>query len=146
MTSSFPHTAGNYVHRMRRPFIVNEIIGHGADARVTILRDNPTRVLKYCFPDDEDAAQNLDQEKNILALFGRHPLLIRLQSVSERGLILEYYPLGSLRDYYSKALPPYVHRCHERGFRNLYRSLGLRHAVATRDAVRCRRDLIRDRA
>ena len=36
--------------------------------------------------------------------------------------------------------------CHERGFGNLHRSLGLRHAVATGDAVRCRRDLIRDRA
>src|SRR5271169_5287428 len=95
---------------MRRPSIVNEIVGHGSDARVALFRDDPTRVLKYCFLDDEDAAQNLEQEKNILALLGHHPLITRLHCVSERGLIFEYYPLGSLRNYYTKALSPYRDR------------------------------------
>ena len=112
MSSPPPRTAVKYAYRMRRPSIVDEIVGHGADARVALFRHDHTRVLKYCFPDDEDAVQNLEQEKNILEFLGHHPLIAHMHSVSESGLIFEYYPLGSLRDYYSKALaqPPYIHR------------------------------------
>lgn len=89
---------------MRRPSIVGDIVGYGIDSRVAILREDSTRVLKYCFPDHEDAVRNLEQEKKILAILGHHPLITHLHSVSERGLIFQYYRHGSLRDYY-KTLP-----------------------------------------
>jgi len=90
---------------MSRPSIVGEVVGYGIDSRVAILREDGTRVLKYCFPDNDDAVRNLEQEKMILEILGHHPLITHLHSISEQGLIFEYYPHGSLRDYYKKTLP-----------------------------------------
>src|SRR5579871_1823882 len=119
MTSSEAPIPVAHRFRMRRPSIVNEIVGVGLDGRVAVLRNDPTRVLKYCFPDNNEAVRNLEQEKKILAILGHHPHITYLDSVSDRGLIFEYYPHGSLRNYYSNlngTLPSYDDRirwCHQ---------------------------------
>lgn len=98
---------------MRRPSIADEIVGFGADARIALLRRDRTCILKYCFPDKEESVKSLEQEKKVLAILGPHQFITHLHSVSERGLIFEYYPLGSIRSYYEKLnglLPPLYDR------------------------------------
>lgn len=68
MTSTKPPITTTIRYRMRRPSIAGDIVGYGIDSRVAILRGDSTRVLKYCFPDHEDAVRNLEQEKKILAI------------------------------------------------------------------------------
>jgi serine/threonine protein kinase len=89
---------------MRRPSIVGKEVGYGIDSTVAILRDDSTRVLKYCQPDEEDSVQNLENEKRILRILGHHPFIVHLHSLSERGLVFEYYQHKSLRDYYQTLL------------------------------------------
>ena len=49
----------------------------------------------------------LEQEKKIYAMIGHHPLISHVHSITEAGICLEYYPFGSLRDYFRSltALP-----------------------------------------
>jgi serine/threonine protein kinase len=95
-------------YRMVRPRIVQKVVGVGNDSRVAILRSDGTRVLKYCFADDKDAVRALKREQNILAILGHHSRITHLHSVCEEGSIFEYYPHGTLRNYYTTllALPP----------------------------------------
>jgi serine/threonine protein kinase len=58
--------------------------------------------------EDKDAVRALKWEQNILTILGHHSRITHLHSVCEEGSILEYYPHGTLRDYYKTlpALPP----------------------------------------
>jgi serine/threonine protein kinase len=93
---------------MVRPRIARQIVGVGNDSRVAILRSDSTRVLKYCFAEDKDAVRALKREQSILTILGHHSRITHLHSVCEEGSIFEYYPHGTLRDYYKTllTLPP----------------------------------------
>lgn len=105
--------------RLAQPSFVSKLIAHGSYGEIGLLRSNPSRVFKFCAIDNEDALASIDQEKKILAILGSHQYIIDLYWVNERGLCFEYYPLGSLRDYYKTLqpnLPELVDRirwCHQ---------------------------------
>jgi serine/threonine protein kinase len=105
--------------QMGRPSIVSDVIDVGLHGRIGLLRDDPSRVLKFCNPKNEDAVNALEQEKRILSILGPHPYITHLHWVSEEGLCFEYYPLGSLRSYYETLRPrlPYLRErmrwCHQ---------------------------------
>jgi serine/threonine protein kinase len=82
--------------------VVSRVISGGSGGFIGILRDDPARVLKFCSPENEYAVQGLQREKAILAILGSHQYITRLDAVWEIGLVFEYYPFGSLREYYTK--------------------------------------------
>ena len=86
-------------------YISDNYIGFGLYGRIALLRDDPSRVFKFCEPDNRDGVETIKPEKKILTMLGAHPFIIQLHWVSERGLCFEYYPLGSLRTYYHTMLP-----------------------------------------
>ena len=92
-------------YRLAQPSFVSKLIAHGSYGDVGLLRSDPTRVFKFCAIDNEDARAAIEQEKKILAILGSHRYIIDLHWVNERGLCFEYYPLGSLRDFYKTSLP-----------------------------------------
>ena len=97
---------------MRSPSIISKIINEGANDFIDILRDNPSLVLKFCDPEDKDAIHELQQEKKVLSILGHHQYIARLDFLSEFDLVFEYYPLDSLREYYSRNIdlsPPQNH-------------------------------------
>jgi serine/threonine protein kinase len=96
------------VIEVRRPSVVTSFVGAGTGSFIGLLETDPTRVLKFPFP-TEDAQADIEQEKQIYAILGPHPLIATVHEVSERGIFLEYYRLGSLRAYYKTLngqLPP----------------------------------------
>lgn len=104
---------------MRQPEIVSRVINGGSGGFIGILCDDPTRVLKFCSPDNQDAVECLQREREILSALGQHEHIARLHAVLDLGvnfgLCFEYYPFGSLRDYYKTLdgkLPPPENRFH----------------------------------
>jgi serine/threonine protein kinase len=96
-------------YKILKPPIVSDVIDVGLYGRIGLLKDNPTRVLKFCNPKNQDAVEALRQESKILSILSHHPNIILLHWASEVGLCFEYYPLHSLRSYYetlSPELPP----------------------------------------
>ena len=83
----------------------DKYIGFGLYGRIALLRDDPSRVFKFCEPDNRDGVETIEREKKILTILGAHPFIIQLHWLSDRGLCFEYYPLGSLRTYYHAELP-----------------------------------------
>ena len=92
--------------KLRPPsYVSDDYIGFGLYGRIALLHDDPSRVFKFCEPDNRDGVETIEREKKILTMLGAHPFIIQLHWVSERGLCFEYYPLGSLRTYYHTMLP-----------------------------------------
>jgi hypothetical protein len=91
--------------KVRRPSIVSDVIDVGLHGCIGLLRDDPSRVIKFCNPKNEDAVNALEQEKRILSILGPHPYITHLHWVSEKALCFEYYPLSSLRSYYETLQP-----------------------------------------
>ena len=112
-----PKKKGPY--RVRTPSTVSKIIDRGSYGHLGLLRESPTRVLKFCVPEREIAVLNLETEKKILEILGHHQHIIHLYSASEQGLCFEYYPLRSIRRYYESlngSLPSLNRRlqwCHQ---------------------------------
>lgn len=104
---------------LAQPSFVSKLIAHGSYGEIGLLRSDPSRVFKFCAVDNEDAMAAIEREKKILAILGSHKYIVDLHWVNERGLCFEYYPLGSLRDYYKTCgpnLPKLVDRirwCHQ---------------------------------
>jgi len=94
-------------YQMSKPRIAGEIVGIGLDSRVAILRSDKTRVLKYCNAENKDAVRALKKEQEVLAILQHHSRITHLHAICEEGSIFEYYPHGSLRNYYGSlpALP-----------------------------------------
>jgi serine/threonine protein kinase len=90
---------------LAQPSFVSQIIAVGVYGRIGLLRDDPSRVFKFCAIDHEEAIEAIEQEKTILGILGQHQFIIDVHWVSERGLCFEYYPLGSVRSY-CKSLQP----------------------------------------
>lgn len=86
-------------------YVSDKYIGFGLYGRIALLRDDPSRVFKFCETDNRDGVETIEREKNILTIIGDHPFIIQLHWISERGLCFDYYPLGSLRTYYQSKLP-----------------------------------------
>jgi len=107
------------VIHVKKPSIVGHVFDTGLHGRIGLLAADPSRVLKFCNKNNEDAVAALEREKNILAVLGHHQHIIQLHWTSELGLCFEYYPHGSLRFYYENlrpVLPPLSERvrwCHE---------------------------------
>jgi len=99
---------------LQEPSYVSKVIAVGVYGRLALLRDDPTRIFKFCAPDRQEAVDAIEQEKRMLEQVGSHPFIIKPLWVNERGLCLEYYPLGSLRSYYRDSdrqdLPPLTDR------------------------------------
>jgi serine/threonine protein kinase len=87
------------------PFVSTHYVGFGLYGRIAFLRDDSSRVFKFCEPDNPAAVQSIEEEKKILEILGAHPSIIEVHWTSERGLCFEYYPLGSLRSYYKSIFP-----------------------------------------
>lgn len=104
---------------MRQPESVSVVIAGGSGGFIGLLRDNPTRVLKFCSPENADAHECLRRETEILRVLGHDKHITRLEAVQEDGLCFSYYPFGSIRDYYGTLdgnLPPLEDRfrwCHQ---------------------------------
>jgi serine/threonine protein kinase len=81
-------------------YVSANYIGFGLYGRIALLRDDPSRVFKFCEPDNQEAVETLEREKKIFTLLGPHPFILQVHWVSDRGLCFEYHPLGSLRAYY----------------------------------------------
>jgi serine/threonine protein kinase len=96
------------IRSFQPPDFVAELIAFGAYGRLFRLRDNPSRVFKCCERDNPEAVETIARERDILEFLGAHPFLIQLHWTNLEGLCFEYYPLGSLRNYYkqSLSLPP----------------------------------------
>jgi serine/threonine protein kinase len=92
-------------YNIRKPSIVSDVIDIGLHGRIGILREDPSRVVKFCNPKNKDAINALQQESRILSILGPHPNIIHLYWTSDVGLCFEYYPLRSLRLYYETIRP-----------------------------------------
>ena len=104
---------------MRQPEIVSWVINGGSGGFICILCDNPTCMLKFCAPDNQDAVECLQWEREILSALGQIEHIVRLHAMLELGLsfglCFQYYPFRSLRDYYKTVdgkLPPPENRFH----------------------------------
>ena len=91
--------------RLQEPSYVSQIVAFGVYGRIALLRDDPSRVFKFCAPEREEAAEAIEREKEILEVVGSHPFILTPHWVNDRGLCFDYYPLGSMREY-CKALRP----------------------------------------
>jgi len=102
-----------FAYSFRCPSIVDQFVNYSIHGRIATTRADPTRVLKYCTPQDGDQVKHLEQEKKILSILGHQPRIIHLYEANERGLFLEYCPHRSIRDYYAdlqETLPPVTQR------------------------------------
>jgi serine/threonine protein kinase len=80
---------------------VSQAIDRGGTGFLGLLYDEcPSRVLKYCIPENEEAVFSLGREKRALDILGDHQYIIKLYKASERGLFFEYHLLRSIRRYY----------------------------------------------
>lgn len=70
----------------------------GADTSAESVDD--FTVLKY--PSEKGKLEEIHVESKILDILGGHPRIVRSIALVEDGLLLEYIPNGSLRDYVSK--------------------------------------------
>lgn len=81
----------------RIPPGVEEVISRGS---CHIGRLNDTMVLKYASDfNDPGYLMSIKVENRILQLLGPHPRIIESKGLAEDGLILKYYPNGTLRNY-----------------------------------------------
>lgn len=105
-TASTFHSLRHY--QLRKPSMVSKIIVRGAGANIGLLDSDPSRILKFCIPENEDAVAELEEEKRICSLLGHHPFIAHFHWASEIGICFDYYPLGALRSYYEGlgAVPP----------------------------------------
>ncbi|KAJ5927543.1 hypothetical protein N7516_009316 [Penicillium verrucosum] len=81
----------------RMPPGVEEVISRGS---CHIGRLNDETVLKYASDfNDPNYLMSIKIEYRILQILGPHPRIIETKGLAEDGLILKYYPNGTLRDY-----------------------------------------------
>lgn len=69
------------VFPLQEPSYVSKIVGLGVYGRVALLRDDPTRVFKFCAPTRQEAVDTIEREKKILAILGSHQFIIDLHWV-----------------------------------------------------------------
>jgi len=93
------------VYPMQEPPYVSEVIACGYWGIIALLRDDPTRVFKFCSPGRLDAVGYIEREKRMLKIVGSHPFIISPHWVNERGLCFDYYLMGDLRKYYENLRP-----------------------------------------
>ncbi|KAJ5807593.1 BR serine/threonine-protein kinase [Penicillium robsamsonii] len=102
-----PNLAGNVVRKVRRrkhsdpneriPPGVEEVISRGS---CHIGKLNDTMVLKYASDfNDPGYLTSVKVENRILTILGAHPRIAESKGLAEDGLILKYYPNGTLRTY-----------------------------------------------
>ncbi|CAG8903140.1 unnamed protein product [Penicillium egyptiacum] len=81
----------------RIPPGVEEVISRGS---CHIGRLNDTMVLKYASDfNDPSYLMSIKVENRILQILGPHPRIIESKGLAEDGLMLKYYPNGTLRNY-----------------------------------------------
>lgn len=99
--------------KLAKPQFVGDIVAMGVYGRLALLRDDPSRVYKFCAIDNPEGIEAIEQEKKILEILGHHDRIALLHWTDHRGLCFEYYPTGTLRSYYKDlypALPPQTQR------------------------------------
>jgi serine/threonine protein kinase len=74
---------------------------------VSLLKDDPSRVFKFCAINDENSNAALEQEKKVYSLLGYdpHESILSVHWINERGLCYDYHPLGTIRWYYESIRP-----------------------------------------
>ncbi|KAJ5496275.1 BR serine/threonine-protein kinase [Penicillium fimorum] len=98
---------GNLMRKVRRrkysdpteriPPGVEEVISRGS---CHIGKLNDTMVLKYASDfNDPGYLISIKVENRLLNILGAHPRIVESKSLAEDGLILKYYPNGTLRTY-----------------------------------------------
>ena len=85
-------------------FVSRELTDVGTSGMLALLKDDPTRIFKFCPINHEEHMRDIEQEKRILVILGQHQFIIELHWVDERGLCFEYYPLGTLESYYESKM------------------------------------------
>ncbi|KXG51847.1 uncharacterized protein PGRI_092400 [Penicillium griseofulvum] len=81
----------------RIPPGVEEVISRGS---CHVGKLNDTTVLKYTSDfNDPGYLTSIKVEHKILQLLGPHPHIVELKGLAEDGIILKYYPNGTLRSY-----------------------------------------------
>ncbi|KAJ5951706.1 BR serine/threonine-protein kinase [Penicillium vulpinum] len=81
----------------RIPPGVEEVISRGS---CHIGKLNDTTVLKYASDfNDPGYLLSIKVEHRILQILGSHPRIVESKGLAEDGLILKYYPNGTLRNY-----------------------------------------------
>ena len=99
--------------RLAKPEFVGDIIAMGVYGRLALLRDDPSRVYKFCAIDNSEGVEAIEQEKKILEILGHHDRITHLHWTDRRGLCFECYRSDTLRSYYKDlhpALPPFAQR------------------------------------
>lgn len=87
-------------YRIQLPDNVSQLVAVGANGCIGLVKSDPGQVLKFCIPEREHAVKQLEQEKTILGIIGRHPRFLHANTISDDGIYFDYHPHGSLRDYY----------------------------------------------